>query len=131
MIAVAIGVQHFIKAKRGKYKKDLRYTTISSRLDPLLKFGLVAHGVVVALIGWFFMWAAWTANPARAGGMREALSLLRSIEGGPVLLAIVATGLVGFAVYCFIVAAYRIVPRCAPQDLQTLASKAREMMNKE
>ena len=129
IIAIAIGVEHFIKAHRGKYQDTLRYTPVTARMDPLLKLGLAAHGLVVAMVGMFFLWAAWTEDPSRAGGMREALSTVRSADAGQILLAIVGIGLVGFAVYCFIVAAFRIVPRCAPQDLQTLASKARELID--
>jgi hypothetical protein len=121
-------VQHFIKARREKYKAHLRYTPLTVRLDPVLKLGLVAHGVVVSLVGTFFLWAAWTADPSRAGGMREALIAVRNADPGRTLLAILGAGLLGFAVYCCIVAAYRIVPRCAPNDLQTLASRARSLL---
>jgi hypothetical protein len=60
--------------------------------------------------------------------MREALLALRSTEGGQILFAVMALGLLGFAVYCFLQAAYRIVPRCVPQDFETLASRARAMI---
>jgi uncharacterized membrane protein len=128
IIALAIGVQHFVKAYKEKYKERMRYTHATERLDPVLKLGLAAHGLVVLVVGSFFLWSAWTADPSRAGGMREALTALRDTDGGQILFAVVALGLLGFAVYCFIEAAYRIVPRCAPKDLETLASKAREMM---
>jgi hypothetical protein len=36
--------------------------------------------------------------------------------------------LIGFAAYCFVVAAFRIVPRCVPPDLQTLATRARTLL---
>ena len=127
-IAIAIGIQHFVRAYQEKYKENMRYTHRAERLDPVLKLGLAAHGLVVVIVGGFFLWAAWTADPSQAGGMREALAALRSTEGGQILFAVVALGLLGFAVYCFIQAAYRIVPRCAPQDLETLASRARGMM---
>jgi hypothetical protein len=122
-IAIAIGIQHFVRAYQEKYKENMRYTRRAERLDPVLKVGLAAHGLVVVIVGGFFLWAAWTADPSQ-----EALAALRSTEGGQILFAVVALGLLGFAVYCFIQAAYRIVPRCAPQDLETLASRARGMM---
>lgn len=128
MIAIGIGVQHFIKAQREQYKAHLRYTPLTARLDPVLKLGLVAHGLVIAMVGMFFMWAAWTADPARAGGMRDALMTVRRADPGQALFAVLAAGLLGFAVYCFIVAAYRIVPRCAPSHLETLASRARALL---
>lgn len=126
-IAIAIGVQHFVKAHTEKYKQRMRYTQTAQQLNPLLKFGLVAHGVVVVLVGAFFLWASWTADPTRAGGMRDALLTVRSTDAGQLAFAVMGVGLIGFAVYCFIEAAFRIVPRCAPQGLETLASKARAL----
>jgi hypothetical protein len=126
-IAIGIGVQHFIKAHREKYKAHMRYTPLIARLDPVLKIGLVAHGLVVLMVGTFFIWAAWTADPSRAGGMREALIAVREADPGQTLFAILGAGLLAFGVYCFIVAAYRIVPRCAPANLETWASKARAL----
>jgi len=126
VIAIAMGVQHFIKAHREKYRENLRYTPLAARLAPVIKFGIVAHGIVVFIIGLFFIWAAWTADASRAGGLADALDALRQLGVGQIGLAVVAAGLVGFSIYCFIEAVYRVVPRCAPEGLATLASKARE-----
>jgi hypothetical protein len=128
-IALGIAVKYFNNARHGEYRKNLRYTPLAARLEPLLKLGLVAHGLVIGMVGTFFIWAAWTADPSRAGGMREALSTVRAADAGQGLLALLATGLLAFALFCFIVAAFRIVPRCAPKNLQTLASKARALLH--
>jgi uncharacterized membrane protein len=130
VIAIALGVQHFVKVFREKYKEDIRYTQVAQRLDPMLKFGLVAHGVVVAIVGVFFIWAAWTADPSRAGGMRDALLIVRSADASQTLFTALGLGLIGFAAYCFVEAAFRIVPRCVPPDLQTLATRARALLTR-
>jgi hypothetical protein len=127
-IAIAIGVQHFVKALREKYREDIRYTHAAQRLDPLLKLGLIAHGIVVVLVGAFFIWAAWTADPSRAGGMRDALLIVRKADASQTLFAFVGVGLLGFAAYCFVEAAFRIIPRCVPPDLETLATRARALL---
>jgi uncharacterized membrane protein len=127
-IAVAIGVQHFVKALREKYKKDIRYTPAAQRLDSLLKLGLISHGIVVLLVGVFFIWAAWTADPSRAGGMRDALLIVRKADASQTLFALVGVGLLGFAAYCFVEAVFRIIPRCVPPDLETLATRARALL---
>jgi hypothetical protein len=127
LIAIAFAVNHFIKAYREKYKEELRYTTMAARLDGLVKFGLIAHGLVVLIVGVFFLWAAWTADPSRAGGLGEALNTVREATFGRIMLAVLALGLLGFSVYCFIEATFRVVPRCAPADLQTLATHARTL----
>lgn len=126
IIAVAIGVQHFVKAHREQYLENLRYTPLAAKLGRLIKFGIVAHGIVVIVTGVFFFWAAWTADPTRAGGLGDALNALRTLGVGQIGLALVAAGLLAFSAYCFVEAIYRIVPRCAPEGLATVASKARE-----
>jgi hypothetical protein len=126
-VAIAMGIQHFVKAHVGKYKRNLRYTPVAAKLDPVVKFGIVAHGVVVLMMGAFLLWAAWTTDASRAGGLGDALNALRNIGVGQIGLAVVAAGLIGFSVYCFIEAVYRVVPRCAPEGLMTLATKARAL----
>lgn len=130
VIAIAIGVQHFVKAVRAKYKENIRYTQMAQRLDPMLKLGLIAHGVVVALVGLFFLWAAWTADPSRAGGMRDALLMVRNADVSQTLFTALGLGLIGFAAYCFVQAAFRIIPRCVPPDFQTLATRAQAMLTR-
>jgi hypothetical protein len=130
VVAIALSVQHFVKAFREKYKENIRYSPMAQRLDPMLKLGLVAHGVVVALVGLFFIWAAWTADPSRAGGMRDALLIVRNADASQTLFSILGLGLIGFAAYCFVEAAFRIVPRCVPPDLQTLATRARALLTR-
>ncbi|MBL8271498.1 hypothetical protein [Steroidobacter sp.] len=41
-----------------------------------------------------------------------------------------ALGLVGFAAYCFVTAALRIVPRAVPPDLHTLATHAPDLLTR-
>jgi len=129
-IAIALGVQHFIKAFREKYKENIRYTELAQRLDPMLKLGLFAHGVVVALIGVFFIWAAWTSNPSRAGGLRDALLIVRNADASQTLFIVLGFGLLGFAAYCFVEAMFRIIPRCVPPNFQTLATRARGLLTR-
>jgi len=70
-----------------------------------------------------------SGNPAQSLAdsprMRDALLMVRNADASHTLFAILGIGLIGFAAYCFVEAAFRIVPRCAPPDLQTLATRAR------
>lgn len=127
VIAIVMGVQHFVKAHQEKYLENLRYTPLAAKLGNVIKFGIVAHGIVVLITGAFFIWAAWTSDPTRAGGLGDALNALRTIGVGQAGLAVVAAGLLGFSAYCFVEAVYRVVPRCAPSGLTTIAGKAREL----
>jgi hypothetical protein len=127
VVALVMGVQHFIKAQQEKYLENLRYTPLAAKLSNVIKCGIAAHGIVVLIIGAFFIWAAWTSDASRAGGLGDALNALRTLGIGQAGLVVVAAGLLGFSAYCFVEAIYRVVPRCAPNGLTTLASKAREL----
>ena len=92
------------------YEKKVVRNPATERLDLLMAFGMFAHGVVVALIGFFFIIAAWTYDADEAGGMQQALDQIRNAPFGDWLIGAIAIGFIGFALACFMNAAYRIVP---------------------
>jgi hypothetical protein len=69
-------------------------------------FGHVARAVVFALVGYALLDAAINYEPRKAIGLDGALNELARSSGGPVLLGVVAAGLIGFAAYCFLDARY-------------------------
>jgi uncharacterized protein DUF1206 len=74
--------------------------------------GVVGHSarfVVFALIGVFAFRAAVDYDPQKAVGLDGALQTLARHAYGSVLLGVVAAGLVGYAIYCFVDARYRDV----------------------
>jgi Domain of Unknown Function (DUF1206) len=72
-------------------------------------FGHLARALVFALIGYGLIKAAVTYDPHKAIGLDGALRKLSHASYGPVLLGIVAAGLVGFAAYSLADARYRRV----------------------
>jgi hypothetical protein len=64
---------------------------------------------VFALVGYFLIRAAIDYDPDKAVGLDGALSALGQASYGPVLLGIVAAGLIGFAAYSIADARYRKV----------------------
>ena len=64
--------------------------------------GMSARGVVVAAIGYFIVQAAVTFNPGQAKGIDGALHSIVQQPFGPILLVIVALGLVSFGCYSFL-----------------------------
>jgi hypothetical protein len=122
---IGAGIYYAYKGIAEKYKERLRYTRTVERLDPVCKLGLVAQGAVVGMIGAFLLWAGWTSDPSEAGGLAQAFEAVRQAAFGRVLLALLALGMIGFAIECFIEAAYRVVPARAGPDVATLASRAR------
>jgi hypothetical protein len=71
--------------------------------------GHVSRGVVFGLVGWFLLKAAIDFDPDKAVGLDGALAKLAHTGYGPVLLGIVAAGLVAFGCYSVADAKYRKV----------------------
>lgn len=74
---------------------------------PVGRIGYGARSVVWAIIGVLLVQAAVTYNPDEAGGLSTALLELSQATGGPVLLGLVALGLLAFGVFCVAEARYR------------------------
>jgi len=67
--------------------------------ERLGRIGLAARGVVYAVIGWFMLQAAATADAVRAQGFDGALLKLSQQPYGQILLGVVALGLVIFGIF--------------------------------
>ena len=72
-------------------------------------FGHLARMVVFGLIGYFLVRAAIDYDPDKAVGLDGALNKLAHASYGPILLGIVAAGLIAFAAYSVVDARYRRV----------------------
>jgi hypothetical protein len=75
------------------------------------RLGYGALGVVFTIIGFFMIVAAVQFNAQQAKGLDTALSELLHLPFGPVLLGIVALGLIAYGVYSFVEARYRRLGR--------------------
>ena len=72
-------------------------------------FGWVARGVVLALIGVFLVKAAVEFDPRESKGLDAALATLAGQPFGPLLLGVVAAGLIAFGLFYGVRARYRRV----------------------
>ncbi|KPF41838.1 DUF1206 domain-containing protein [Rhizobium sp. AAP43] len=116
MIGGAVTAAKGIKRSFGKYL-DLD----ANRNTPAVLisiYGLVARGVVFAIIGAFFVYAAFKIDPGQAGGMAEALAWVRQLPFGGVIYGIVALGLGAFGLYNFVEARYRRIRTPSAGDLR-------------
>jgi hypothetical protein len=68
--------------------------------------GYVAQGVAIIVVGVLFGVAAVTSDPSEATGLDGALKSLAELPFGPVILTVVALGLIAFGFYCFVRARY-------------------------
>ena len=76
-------------------------------IERIGSFGHLARMVVLALVGVFLIKAAIDYNPNNAVGLDGALAKLAHNSYGPLLLGIVAAGLIAFGVYSVSDARYR------------------------
>jgi hypothetical protein len=65
------------------------------------KAGYTARGVAFAIVGGLFVYAAVTHNAKKSGGLDQALFEVLDQPFGPVLLTLVAIGLVCFGLFTF------------------------------
>jgi len=105
---VAAGVVQIWKGLSSDYRKHVDLPERGkSVLDALCRFGLMARGVLITIIGGLVGWAAWTVSPEQAGGISDALDRVHALPFGRWLYAIAALGLVAFGCYSIVQALYR------------------------
>ncbi|HEX8340916.1 MAG TPA: DUF1206 domain-containing protein [Tepidisphaeraceae bacterium] len=109
-VVIGIGVGMIVKAWRRKYERylDLGHP-LMQKLRPVCRFGIAARGAVFFVIGGFFLYAAYTYDPSKAGGLREVFGEVSAQPFGQVLLGVLAAGLFSFGVYGLVQARYRRV----------------------
>ena len=113
---IAFGLFRLSIAWSQSFKKKFHLEQMSqNERDVAVKagsFGIAARAFVFGLTGLFLVQAAMSANPSKAGTMQQ---VLRAVEQqGTWYLAVLAFGLIAYAVYQGFLARYRhIEPRTA------------------
>jgi hypothetical protein len=99
---IALGVYWIRYGIKKEFRKQLRPMPPQAGevMDRLGLAGYLARGVIAALAGVFVIQAAVTFDPDKAGGIDATLRAFADTPAGPWLLAVVALGLLLFAVYC-------------------------------
>lgn len=65
------------------------------------KIGYVSKGVALAAIGGLFVWAAWTHDPEKSGGLDQALTTVLQQPFGVPMLLVIAVGIGCYGLFCF------------------------------
>lgn len=65
------------------------------------KVGYAAKGLALVAVGALFIWAAWTHNPKKSGGLDQALHEVLQQPFGVPILVVMAAGIACFGLYCF------------------------------
>ncbi len=108
---VVTGIGMVVRALMGKHVKKLEQYRVPDRLRSTAKnigtAGLSGRGLVLALVGGFLVQAAVRFDPQRAKGLDAALATLAGEVYGRLMLVVAVAGMLAYAVWSFIEAAYR------------------------
>ena len=110
-LVAALALLQIKQAHAGNFMKLYRQSKMSDRLRRTAlwagRVGFVARAVAFAIVGCFLIRTALRHDPSQVGGLDKALETIRAATYGKWLLGLVAFGMLGFAVHCFIQAMYR------------------------
>jgi hypothetical protein len=113
LIIIGVGLEQGYKGITKSFLEKSKTEEMSERVKraftALGVFGHLARMVVFALIGYFLLRAAIDFDPDKAVSLDGALAAVAKASYGPVLLGIIAAGLIGFAAYSVADARYRKV----------------------
>ena len=65
------------------------------------KVGYIAKGAAVAAVGGLFLYAAFTHNAKKSGGLDQALEKIASEPYGQIILTAIAAGIACYGLFCF------------------------------
>ncbi|MBN8235887.1 DUF1206 domain-containing protein [Halobacillus kuroshimensis] len=103
IITIGYAVYEFYQGSTGRFMKSFNHGDMDKHRRKVAetsgRFGLSARGVVLGLIGFFFIRTAVTSNPDQAKGMDGALSEISQQPFGQVLLGIAGLGLMLYGIY--------------------------------
>ena len=106
VVFVAMGI-------RRKFLNDIdppnKYVRRAARLAGVV--GYISKGIALLTVGVLFAIAAIRNDADEAAGLDGALSTLRELPSGNVVLSVVALGFILFGIYCLIRARYEILER--------------------
>ena len=111
LAVIAFGAYSAYEGVKEKFLGTLRTGEMSSGLRTAARrlgtTAYVTRGAVFALVGWFLVQAAVTFDPQQARGLDGALREVAASSWGPVLLSLVALGLLCYAAFCALQSRYR------------------------
>ena len=111
VVLIGVGIYQGYRGLSKDFLKDSKTEQMGPRLRNWIEwigtFGHLARMVVFGLVGVFLIKAAIDFNPSKAVGLDGALAKLAHASYGPLLLGVVAAGLIAFGVYSLSDARYR------------------------
>lgn len=110
-LTIGIGFYRIYRAYKTKFRKKLNLNSLDADrkkwLVNISRFGIAARGVVFIMIGFFVLQAAHNYDPQKVRGLDGVLATLVQQPWGKGLLALMALGLLSYAVYLCLQARFR------------------------
>lgn len=110
VVVAGIGVRQWVTGVRADFLEEVD-TEGASRVRRgvvrwLGRVGFPAKGTALVLVGVLLALAAWTVDPAQAGGLDGALRVILAAPYGRVLLTVVSLGIGAFGLFSLVRARY-------------------------
>ena len=101
-IVTVYGLSELVQSIRGKHDAKLDWSAIRSDIRPAVqkisRFGVGVRGGLIATLGVFLVRAALSHDPNQAAGSRESMLRLGGLVDGRWFLALIAAGVLAYAV---------------------------------
>ncbi|UOQ72897.1 DUF1206 domain-containing protein [Hymenobacter cellulosilyticus] len=111
LFIIGTGLYQIGRAYSGKFAKHVNASSLPAEQQKIVyrtgQVGYTARGIVMAIIGYFFVQAARHSNAGEVQDTEGAFDLLSSM--GPSVLGVVALGLVAYGVYMVVQAKYPVL----------------------
>lgn len=105
LAVIGYGIHYWYRGLSEKFMENLdgegRSGDTGDAYKWIGKAGHLAKGTAIGVIGGLFVWAAFTHDAQKSGGLDQALQRTASAPFGQALLTVVAVGIACYGVYCF------------------------------
>jgi hypothetical protein len=101
LVIIGVGIYHIHKGWKKKFLADL-VEHPGEAVEKLARFGYIAKGVALIVVGGLFGIAALENDPEEATGLDGALKTLLDAPAGQWLVTLVGLGFIAFAIYSFV-----------------------------
>ena len=102
VVVAVYGISQAVGSIRGKRDPKVDMSCVPGNWRPavenICRFGVGVRGGLIATLGFFLLRAAWTHDPSEVAGQRESMLHLGGVIEGRWFLAILAVGVLAYAV---------------------------------
>ncbi|WP_426060411.1 DUF1206 domain-containing protein [Hymenobacter sp. B1770] len=111
VVIIGVAIFQVYRAYSGQFQKDVNASGLSPNQEQLVyragQVGFTARGLVLAILGYFFVQAGQQSRASAVGGTGEAFDFLAKM--GPIALGTVAAGLVAYGLFMLVQARYPVL----------------------